>query len=50
VLGGADLISLTSGAMYSTSCGLAGLTEGQAELVARTVQTVVGDLAEIWAT
>jgi len=50
VLGGADMVSLTSGAMFSTSCGLAGLTEGQAELVAGKVQTVVGDLAEIWAT
>ncbi|NNC92628.1 MAG: hypothetical protein HKN80_09065 [Acidimicrobiia bacterium] len=50
VLGGADMISLTSRAAYTTSCGLAGLTEGQAELVARTVQTVVGDLTEIWAT
>jgi hypothetical protein len=50
VLGGADMVSLTSGAMYSTSCGLAGLTEGQAELVARTVQTVVGDLTDIWST
>jgi hypothetical protein len=48
VLGGSDMESLTSDAMYTASCGLAGLTEGQAELVARSVHTVVRELAELW--
>lgn len=50
VLGGADMMSLTSGAMYSPTCGLAGLTEGQAEIVAGTVHTVVGELTQLWTT
>lgn len=50
VLGGADMTSLTSDAMYTPSCGLAGITEGQAEVVAVTVRTVVGELAELWTT
>ena len=48
VMGGADMASLVSSALYSPACGLAGLTEGQAEVVARTVHTVVGELAELW--
>jgi hypothetical protein len=48
VMGGADMASLVSSALYSPACGLAGLTEGQAEIVARTVHTVVGEMAELW--
>lgn len=48
VMGGADMVSLTSQALYTPSCGLAGLTEGQAEIVARTVHSVAGELAELW--
>lgn len=50
VLGGADMEALTSDGMYSPSCGLAGITEGQAEVVARSVRTVVGELADLWTS
>ncbi len=50
VLGGADMVSLTADALYTPSCGLAGLTEGQAEIVAGTVRTVVEELTELWTT
>lgn len=50
VLGGADMVSITSDSLYTPSCGLAGLTEGQAEIVAGTVHTVVGELTELWTS
>ncbi len=48
VVGGADMAALDDRALYTPSCGLAGLTEGQAEIVARTVRSVVGELSELW--
>ncbi len=48
VVGGADMATLDDGALFTPACGLAGLTEGQAEIVARTVRSVVGDLSELW--
>ena len=47
-MGGADMTAVVSSAVYTPACGLAGLTEGQAEIVAGTVKTVVGELAELW--
>lgn len=45
VMSGAKLAGLLEGAMFSPACGLAGLTEGQAEIVAQTVVQLAGELA-----
>ena len=45
VMAGAKLAGLLDGAMLSPACGLAGLTEGQAEIVAQTVVQLAGELA-----
>ena len=45
VMSGAKMAGLLDGAMFSPACGLAGLTEGQAEIVARTVVEIAGELA-----
>lgn len=45
VMSGAKLAGLVDGAMFSPACGLAGLSEVQAETVARTVVQVAGELA-----
>lgn len=45
VMAGAKMDGLLEGAMFSPACGLAGLTEGQAEIVAHTVVRLAGELA-----
>ncbi|MGH9053710.1 MAG: hypothetical protein ACRDWX_11965 [Acidimicrobiia bacterium] len=45
VLGGADLARLEAGAWYSPACGLAGLSESQAEEVCRRVRVLAGELS-----
>jgi hypothetical protein len=45
VTSGAKMAGLLEGAMFSPACGLAGLTEGQAEIVARAVSQLAGELA-----
>ena len=44
VMSGAKMDGLVDGAMFSPACGLAGLTEGHAETVARTVVQLAGEL------
>ncbi len=45
VLGGADLVRLSRQALFSPGCGLAGLSEGQAEMVCSRVRVVAGELS-----
>ncbi len=45
VMSGAKMAGLLEGAMFSPACGLAGLTEGQAEMVAEAVVEVAGEVA-----
>jgi methionine synthase II (cobalamin-independent) len=45
VMSGAKMAGLLDDAMFSPACGLAGLTESQAEIVARTVVQLAGELA-----
>jgi methionine synthase II (cobalamin-independent) len=45
VMSGAKMAGLLEGAMFSPACGLAGLTDGQAEIVAQAVVEIAGDLA-----
>ena len=45
VMSGAKMAGLLEGAMYSPACGLAGLSEGQAETVAQTVVQLAEELA-----
>lgn len=45
VMSGAKMAGLLEGAMFSPACGLAGLSEGQAETVAQTVVELAGELA-----
>ncbi len=45
VMSGAKMAGLLDGAMFSPACGLAGLTEGQAEIVAQAVVEMAGELA-----
>lgn len=45
VMAGAKLAGLVEGAMFSPACGLAGLSESQAEVVAQTVVRLAGELA-----
>lgn len=45
VTSGARMAGLLEDAMFSPACGLAALTEGQAEIVAQTVVRVAGELA-----
>ena len=44
VMSGAKMDGLVDGAMFSPACGLAGLTEGHPETVARTVVQLAGEL------
>ena len=44
VMSGAKMAGLLEGAMFSPGCGLAGLTKGQAEIVARTVIRLAEEL------
>lgn len=44
VMSGAKMAGLLEDAMFSPACGLAGLTEGQAEIVARTVVQLAEEL------
>jgi hypothetical protein len=44
-MSGAKMAGLLEGAMFSPACGLAGLTEGQAEMVAEAVVEVAGEVA-----
>ena len=45
VMSGAKMAGLLEDAMFSPACGLAGLSESQAEIVARTVVRLAGELA-----
>lgn len=45
VMSGAKMAGLVEGAMFSPACGLAGLSESQAEIVAHTVVRLAGELA-----
>lgn len=44
VVSGAKMEGLIDDAMFSPACGMAGLTEDQAEVVARTVERLAGEL------